>query len=1117
MSYTHLQVRSGYSFFNSTITIEKLVKKANELKFDALALTDENALYGVIPFYKECKKKGIKPIIGMIIQIEDEERNQEQCILLAKNNTGYQALIKISTWLQQEERETIDVATLRHLVEDVVAIFTLTNSTFRTRMETDTVDQLQTYIKKWEGLVEKGDFYLGIQERDIPSMEILQELQKQYGLSVTALHDVRYLNAKDDTVFDCLQSMKSGDSWEVSQHGSDPLERHLKSSEEIANTFQSVWPEALLETKKIVEKCNVTIQFGKRLLPSFPLPSSTDAETYLKTVCFENLPKKYNPVTEEVKTRLEEELRIIANMGFNDYFLIVADFIEYAKVNGIMVGPGRGSAAGSLVAYLLGIIDVDPIKYNLLFERFLNPERQTMPDIDIDFSDTRRDEVMEYIRDKYGEDHVAQIIIFGTFGARSALREVMKTMEIDQQDSAYLLKHIPLQSKLPIPELVKQSTELVSYIKQSPTLKTLFSIAARLEGLPRHVSTHAAGVVISEQALVEHIPLRSGTGDIMLTQFPMNELEELGLLKIDLLGLRNLSLIERVTRNIRYSYKKQVDVHNLEHGDEKTFALLRQGKTNGVFQLESQGMQQVLHNLQPTSFEDIVAVNALYRPGPMEYIPTYIKRKNDIDSISYPHPDLEPILSNTYGVLVYQEQIMQIANRIAGMSLGEADILRRAISKKQEHVLQEQRQIFVRGCVQNGYDGAIGEEIFTWIVRFANYGFNRSHAVAYSIISYQLAYLKAHYPAAFFTELLSSVANQQEKMHQYIQEIKDLGISLAAPSINSSFGRFSVEGSDIRMGLSSIKGVGNQVVQEIIRVRKEAPFKDLFDFCLRVSQKVVNRKTIELLIMAGTFDETKPNRASLLASIDRALDQGELFKEFQDQPSLFQDKIELEADYVEIEDFSPLKKLSDERELLGIYVSSHPLHTYRELLRENGQLSISAAFSIEAKKEIQSTVMIQSIKTIRTKRGENMAFLTLNDETGDIDAVAFPELYRNSRKLMEEESMVTVKGKVEERNGTKQLLLSSLTSFDEITLQNVKNHERLFIRTTGEENEKDLHAIREIVVEHPGAVPIIVYRQKQKRSYKLDSEYFIEPSYKCLKALKQYFGEENVVLDKQAK
>ncbi|RIU89738.1 DNA polymerase III subunit alpha [Oceanobacillus picturae] len=1121
MSYTHLQVRSGYSFFNSTITIEKLVQRASELNFDAIALTDENALYGTIPFYKACKEKGIKPIIGMIIQIEDKEDNQEQCVLLAKNNTGYQSLIKISTWIQQQDQETIDAEMLQNLAQDVVAIFTLSNSTFRTRMETETFEQLQSYIKNWESLFEKEDFYLGIQNIRISNDEkmhsTLKDLNERAGVAVTAIHDVRYLNAQDDIVFDCLQSMKNGESWEVSQNGAGNSERYLTSSEEMENSFHPFWPEVLLETEAIKQKCNVSIQFGKPLLPSFPVPDHTDAQTYLEAKCFENLNKKYNPVTEEVKNRLEVELRIIAEMGFSDYFLIVADFIQYAKANRIMVGPGRGSAAGSLVAYLLEIIDVDPIKYNLLFERFLNPERRTMPDIDIDFSDTRRDEVIEYVRDKYGDDHVAQIITFGTFAARSILREVMKTMEIDQQDTAYILKHIPLQAKLPIPELVKQSAELVSYIKQSPQLKTLFSIAARLEGLPRHVSTHAAGVVISEEALVEHIPLRPGTGTTMLTQFPMNELEELGLLKIDLLGLRNLSLIERVVRNIHFSYKKQVDVHNLEQGDDKTFSLLRQGKTNGVFQLESQGMQQVLRNLQPTSFEDIVAVNALYRPGPMEYIPTYIKRKSNNEQISYPHPDLEPILANTYGVLVYQEQIMQIANKIAGMSLGEADVLRRAISKKQEHVLQEQKEIFVQGCLQHGYDKAVGEEIFAWIVRFANYGFNRSHAVAYSIISYQLAFLKAHYPAAFFTELLSSVANQQEKMHQYIQEIKELGIQLAAPSINFSYGRFSVEGSGIRMGLSSIKGVGNQVVQEIIRVRKDAPFKDLFDFCLRVSHKMVNRKTLELLIMAGAFDETKDNRASLLASIDRALEQGELFKEFQDQPSLFQDKIELEADYVEIEDFSPLKKLSDEKDLLGIYISSHPLHAYRDSLRRNGNLSISAALALETKKEIQCTVMIQRIKTIRTKRGENMAFLTLNDETGDMDAVAFPELYRNTRKLIEEENVVMVKGRVEERNGTKQLLLSNLTPFEEAVLEKTEKEERLFIRTTGEENEEDLKAIREIVKEHPGAVPIIVFRQKQRKSYKLDSEYFVDPSYKCLQALKQYFGEENIVLDKSVK
>lgn len=1121
MTYTHLQVRSGYSFFKSTITIDKLVQRASDMQFDALALTDENVLYGTIPFYKACREKGIKPIIGMIIQVEDEENNLEEAILLAKNTQGYQALLKISTKLQQEEATTIDIETLQYLIEDIVVIFTLSNaiSTFYTKAKTTSFEDLVMYIKKWERFVQQGDFYLAIQDSVLVNENlyaILKGLQERENIAVTALHDVRYLHAQDDVVLDCLQSMKSGESWEGR---SNPAltGNYLKSTEEMEQVFQPVWPEALRHTEAIKEKCNVTIQFGKRLLPSFPVPAGQDAKAYLEEKCVENLNKRYNPLTEEVKKRLAYELRIIANMGFSDYFLIVADFIQYAKTNNIMVGPGRGSAAGSLVAYLLGITDVDPIEYNLLFERFLNPERQTMPDIDIDFSDTRRDEVIAYVREKYGDAHVAQIITFGTFGARSTLREVMKTMEIDQQDAAYILKHIPLQSKLPIPELVKQSEELIAYIKQSAKLKTLLSVSAKLEGLPRHASTHAAGVVISEQPLVEHVPLKAGTENTMLTQFPMNELEELGLLKMDFLGLRNLSLIERIVRTIHFSYKTQVDVNKLEEGDEKTFALLRQGKTNGVFQLESQGMQQVLRNLRPTSFEDIVVVNALYRPGPMEYIPTYIERKQNQHLVSYPHPDLEPILSSTYGVLVYQEQIMQVANKIAGMSLGEADILRRAVSKKQEQVLQEQKEKFVQGCVKNGYNRSVGEEIFTWIVRFANYGFNRSHAVAYSKISYQLAYLKAHYPAAFYTELLSTVANQQDKLHQYIQEIKEQGISLSPPSINASFGRFSVEGNGIRMGLSIIKGIGNQVVQEILRVRKEGLFKDLFDFCLRVSPKAVNRKNLELLIMAGTFDETKPNRASLLASIDRALEQGELFKEFVDQPSLFQDKIELEADYVEIEDFSPLKKLADEKELLGIYVSSHPLADYRELLRKNGHLSISTMLSLENKKDVKSAVMIQHIKTIRTKRGENMAFLTLNDETGDMDAVAFPDLYRDTKSLMEEENMVTVKGRVEERNGAKQLLLSSMIAFEETSLQVEDKEERLFIRTTGEENEQDLKAIQQIVAKYPGSIPIIVYRQNQRKSYKLDSDYFIDPAYKSIKALKQYFGENNVVLDKSTR
>lgn len=1117
MSFTHLQVRSGYSLMNSTITIEKLVKRASELQFEALALTDEHVLYGAISFYEACHKYGIKPIIGMVVYVINPEQEKEPCILLAKNNHGYQNLIKLSTYIQIEKKASIEKEALHAFTKDLLCILLVTNSRLETLLDATSHDEAASYVQTWQTLFEEGDFYLGIQDHGLEQERRLHKSIKAFHqtqqIPVVAVNDVRFVYEKDDIAYDCLQAMKNGNRWSMQITDPTIKQHHLRSTAQMNQLFGSFWPEVIKETKKVTEKCNVTFDFDSRMMPSYPVPEQTDAHTLLAKMCWNNVKEKYDVITEEVSERLHYELRVIQSMQFSDYFLIVWDFIAYAKTNHILVGPGRGSAAGSLVAYVLGITDVDPIKYELLFERFLNPERVTMPDIDIDFSDHRRDEVIEYVRNKYGKAHVAQIITFGTYAARSIVRELIKTMNVDQQDAYFIMKHIPTQAQRTIIAYVNESEDLKQYIKQSEKLKLLFAVAIKLEGLPRHISTHAAGVVISEKRLVEHVPLTIGTNGTNLTQFPMNDLEAIGLLKIDFLGLRNLTLLEKIIRSIKFSANKHISLGEIPENDTKTLELLQKGKTNGVFQLESAGMKQVLTNLKPTRFEDIVAVNALFRPGPMEYISVYIARKNKHEKISYPHSDLAPILEKTYGVLVYQEQIMQIAHQIAGFTLGEADILRRAVSKKNKIVMDEQKETFIRGCLLNGYGEKVAEQIFLWIVKFSNYGFNRSHAVAYSKISYQLAFLKAHYPASFFAELLSSIANQQEKVELYVKEAKDLQLQVAAPSINQSYGKYSVEKDTIRMGLLSIKGIGTQVVKEIMRARKEGPFKNLFDFCLRTSLKIVNRQVLELLIVAGAFDETHSNRASLLASIDPAMEQGELFREFNDHLGLFQDTIELEASYVEMDDFSQMKRLADEKELLGIYISSHPLKDYRKKLRASGYVTMTGAQALIGKSNIKSVAIIQSIKTIRTKRGDPMAFLTFGDETMDMEAVVFPELYRNTGRWLKEEMMVFVTGKIEARNNGVQWLLSELKPFDETILESHPKH-RLFIKLIEKNSDTVLNWLRSIAAAHPGNTPIIIYHEESKRTYQLDSDYFINPNQACVQALKNYFGNERVVLER---
>ncbi|WP_100012088.1 DNA polymerase III subunit alpha [Lentibacillus sediminis] len=1115
MAYIPLQVKSGYSLMNSTITIPKLIKQAKELKLDALALADEQVLYGAIPFYKACMAAGIKPVIGMSTAVILEDEYRADCVLLAKNNEGYHSLIHITTAIQQKQAPGISLEELKQHATGLICLLPASDPALARLLLTETHDQTAAYLHKWTSAFAEGNFYLGVSQDEQEQTQrlhySLKAFQENYQIPAAAVQEVRYLDEKDKEAYSWLQAMKQG-SRDVKDEALQRPDYHLRSPGEMERQF-SFWTEVLSETESIRDKCNVEFQFDQRMLPSFPVPEAISAHDYLEKRCRELVKTKYREITDTIAERLDYELHVIQSMQFSAYFLIVADFIDYAKANNILVGPGRGSAAGSLVAYVLGITDVDPLKYDLLFERFLNPERLTMPDIDIDFSDARRDEVIEYVREKYGKEHVAQIITFGTFAARSLIRELSKMMEIDQRDVNFIIRQIPPQSGKSIGQIVRQSKDLTEYIKQSDKLKGLFSVAARLEGIPRHISTHAAGVVISEQPLTEVVPLTVGANQTSLTQYPMNELEEIGLLKMDFLGLRNLTLMENILKSINFSGREQLELTDIPENDSDTFALLQTGKTNGIFQLESQGMKQVLTGLKPTSFEDIIAVNALYRPGPMEFIPTYIQRKFGKEKVTYPHPDLEPILARTYGVLVYQEQIMQIAHQIAGFSLGQADILRRATSKKKQAEMDEQKEAFIQGCRENGYREAVAEEIFDWIVRFSNYGFNRSHAVAYSMISYQLSYLKAHYPANFFAALMSSIANQQEKVAAYIKEIKEMDIPLRSPSINKSFGRFSVEGSTIRMGLLAIKGIGGQVIREIIRVRKNGPFKDLFDFCLRVPLSVVNRSSLETLIMAGTFDEVYSNRASLLASVDGAIEQGELFREFNEQSSLFQEQIDLEASYVEMEDLGLMRKLADEKELLGVYISSHPLKEMRRRLRENGLITLTEAAKLVGKRHVKSAAVIQTIKTIRTKRGDAMAFLTIGDETGEMEAVMFPELYRETNRWLEEEMLVLVSGKIESRNGKVQWQLATIQPLEENSLEK-EPQPRLFIRLSNESHEDALEELKGIAAAHPGSTPVIIFDQETKKAYKLANNYFVEPNHACMQSLKSYFEKENVVLQK---
>ncbi|GAA0429550.1 DNA polymerase III subunit alpha [Lentibacillus halophilus] len=1119
MSFTHLQVRSGYSFMKSTMTVDRLVSKARELQFGALALTDEDVLHGVIPFYKACRQNGIKPIIGMSVTVNNAEDGSDMCVILAKNNDGYKNLVKISTHVQMSGENGISKEDLEPMSDDLICILVTAVSDIGSLLQHETYDRVKTYLNDEWRMFYSEDLYLGVQDHGAETErrvnQSVQAFCDKYSFPAVLLQDVRYLHENDDFAYDCLQAIAKGQTWQMKITDSSVQNRHMRSQEEMKEGIGGSWPEVIHETERITERCNVTFDFNRNMLPSYPVPEPMHTHTYLKEVCWENVFATYDSVTHTVKERLAHELEVIESMEFSDYFLIVWDFITYAKKKRIFVGPGRGSAAGSIVAYVLGITDVDPISHGLLFERFLNPERTSMPDIDIDFSDHRRDEVIDYVRSKYGSNHVAQIITFGTFSARALLRELIKTMQVESHDARFLLQAIPVQANHTIATYVRSSNDLQQYIKQSEKLKMLVAVATKLEGIPRHMSTHAAGVVISDAPLMETVPLTAGTNHTNLTQFAMNDLEALGLLKMDFLGLRNLTLMERITRTIRYTEGDNVSLASIPDDDPETYTLLQQGRTNGVFQLESQGMKEVLRRLKPTVFEEIAAVNALYRPGPMEQIPVYINRKHGTEQVTYPHPDLEPILKKTYGVLIYQEQIMQIAHRIANLSMGHADLLRRAVSKKDEQLMNQQRVAFIQGCLDNGYSQQVADEIFEWIVQFSNYGFNKSHAVAYSKISYQLAYLKAHYPASFFAELLTSVSSQQDKVTMYRKELETLGMPLLPPSINKSFGKYVVEGSGIRMGFLSIKGIGHQAGKEIIQVRKQGQFKSLFDFCMRVSQQTVNRQVLETLVMAGAFDDVYPNRAGLLASIDHALEQGELFKEFSDQSNLFQDTIQLEETYVNIEDFSLMRKLQDEKELLGFYMSSHPLKKFRRALQQAGYTSLSRAKHMPpGARNLSGAAVVHTMKVIRTKRGDTMAFMTVGDETDEIETVVFPPLYRQVNRWLSEEMVITFNGKVEDRNGQRQWIMNDVQPFSQTEWEQ-KQHQRLFIQLTDTNDSEALATIRSVAKDYPGNTPIIIYQQTEKKAYQLSGEYGVDPQARCLQMLRDRFGSQNVALDER--
>ncbi|QFT90167.1 DNA polymerase III subunit alpha [Bacillus sp. THAF10] len=1103
MSVVHLHIKSCYSLLNSSVRIPSLIQRAQELGMTSLALTDENVMYGVVDFYKACKKADLKPIIGLTLSVRKKDEEESDCypiILLAKDNQGYTNLMKLSSSVQTKAVNGVPKRWLRHYSKGLIAILSASDSELASDEEASSTEFLEMFGGE--------NVYLGINRNTKESAQKSEEVQRLHpDLNLVALSGVHYLHKEDVFVVECLRNIKNGTKMEaIPERAPD----YFRDANELVNLFEDI-PDALENTIKISRMCEVELEFGQAALPKYPVPSEIDADHYLEQLCREGLEQRIGNASSEYVQRLKHELEIIKGMKFSDYFLIVWDFMYFARKEGILTGPGRGSAAGSLVAYTLYITDVDPIEHELLFERFLNPERISMPDIDIDFQDNKRDEVIQYVAKKYGELHVAQIITFGTLAAKAAWRDVAKALNLSGKELEMISRMIPSRPGTTLQQAYKENDRLQRAIGETKERMRAFKTAQKIEGLPRHTSTHAAGVVITEKPLTELIPVQSGQQDIYLTQFPMETLEELGLLKMDFLGLRNLTMIQSIRYSVQKETKKK-QKFSIPTDDPATYRLLSAGDTSGIFQLESSGMRKVLEKLKPTSLEDIVAVNALYRPGPMEQIPVFIDRKHGRQKVEYAHPDLVTILQKTFGVIVYQEQIMQIAASMAGFSLGEADLLRRAVSKKKKEVLDEERAHFVKGCLQKGYNEETANKVYDLIVRFADYGFNRSHAVAYSMISYELAYLKATYPKIFMATLLSSVMGNEQKLSQYITETKRKGISVLPPSINKSGISFTVEKEGIRFSLLTIKGIGVQVIKGLMEERERKAFVDLFDFCKRVGTKL-NRKILEMLIFAGALDEFGEDRATLLATLDVALQHAELMMPSKDNQIDFflEEEFNIKPKYVKVEPLPLMEQLQLEKEALGFYLSKHPTEPFKDFFQLGGAQPIIDIVSGDQKR-VKIGAFISNDRVIRTKKGELMAFLTLSDQTGDLEAVVFPDLFKRLSHSIQPGHTLLFDGHMEEREGKMQLILKHAEDTETLKEKYASLVGNLFLQIDEEKHESEvLEHLQKVLRKHHGPSPVYVHYIHAKKTIKLQPSFFVTPTEECLAKLETLLGKPNVV------
>ena len=1147
MAFAHLHVHTEYSLLDGSNKIKECVARVKELGMNSVAITDHGVMYGVIDFYRAAKAAGIHPVLGSEVYVapgsrfskEPGQGNEDRyyhLVLLAENDTGYHNLMKIVSRGFTEGyyyKPRVDLEVLEEFHEGIIALSACLAGEVQRYVARGLYEEGKEAALRYEHIFGKGNFFLELQDHGISEQQLVNQgllrMSRETGIPLVATNDVHYTYADDVKPHDILLCLQTGkklaDEDRMRYEGG---QYYIKSEEEMKALFPYAL-EALENTQKIADRCQVEIEFGVTKLPKYDVPDGWTSWEYLNKLCHEGLAERYQPVSEELTTRLDYELSVIKTMGYVDYFLIVWDFIKYAKDHGIMVGPGRGSAAGSLVSYCLGITTIDPIRYQLLFERFLNPERVSMPDIDVDFEPEGRQAMIEYVSRKYGADCVVQIVTFGTLAARGVIRDVGRVMDLPYAFVDSIAKMVPQELNITLDKALAANEEFRKLYQEDEQVLELVDMSKRLEGLPRHTSMHAAGVVISQKSVDEYVPLSLGSDGAVVTQFTMTTLEELGLLKMDFLGLRNLTVIRDAVEMIGKDTGKALDLNQIDYDDKKVLDYIGTGKTDGIFQLESAGMKSFMKELKPYSLEDIIAGIALYRPGPMDFIPQYIKGKNNRDDIIYDCPQLEPILEPTYGCIVYQEQVMQIVRDLAGYTLGRSDLLRRAMSKKKGEVMQRERQNFVYGneeegvpgCIKNGIDEATANKIYDEMIDFAKYAFNKSHAAAYAVVSYQTAYLKYYYPVEFMAALLTSVIDNSGKVAEYIYSCRQMGIQILPPDINKSVGTFSVENGNIRFGLTAIKSVGRPVIQAIIEERNErGEFKHLKDFIERMGGREVNKRTIENFIKAGVFDSLGGTRKQFMMIYIQIMDQVNQERKYSmtGQMSLFdlvddEQKKEFEIPLPKVGEYEKENKLAFEKEVLGVYLTGHPLEDYEEKWKK----SISRTtldFQIDdetgrsrvrdgAKEIVGGMITNKTIKY--TRNNKTMAFLTIEDLMGTVEVVVFPRDYERNQNYLNEDSKVFVKGRVsEEDDAPSKLICETIIPFEQTKRE-------LWIQYGDKlEYGEDEPHLFDMLGESEGNDTVVIYCKKERAIKRLSAGRNVCAEPALIVKLKNYYGEDRI-------